>query len=101
MQRTGFDSFIEILSNSGGCNYLLLGNKVDDTRLKRVPWDLLEVEEYTSRVKEGDLTAVSRVVESGQINIDAAVMEVASSIVSDLLEVISYFISLNRVEKHH
>ena len=101
MQRTGCDSFIEMLSDVGGCNNLLVGNKVDDTRLKRARRDLLEVEEYASRVKEGDLTAVSRFVESGQITIDAAVMEVSSSIVSDLLEVINYFVSLNRVEKHH
>ena len=61
MQRTGFDSFIEILSDLGGCNYFLLGNTVDDTRLKRARRDLLEVEEYASKVKEGDLKAVSRV----------------------------------------
>jgi hypothetical protein len=45
------------------------------------------VEEYASKLKEGDLTAVSRFVESGQINIDAAVIEVASSIVSDFLNI--------------
>ncbi len=45
------------------------------------------MEEYASRVKEGGLTAVSRFVESGQINIDAAVMEVTSSIVSELLRI--------------
>ncbi len=87
MQRTGFDSFIEMLIDSGGYNNLLLGNKVDDTRLKRVRRDLLEVEEYASKVKEGDLTAVSRFVESGQITIDAAVMEVTSSTVSDFLRI--------------
>ena len=87
MQRTGFDSFIEMFSDSGGCNYLLLGNTVDDTRLKRARRNLLEVEEYASRVKEGDLMAVSRFVESGQITIDAAVMEVTSSIVSDFLRI--------------
>ncbi len=100
MQRTGFDSFIEMLSDSEGYNYLLLGNKVDDTRLKRARRNLLEVEEYASRVKEGDLTAVSRFIESGQIHVDAVVMEVTSSIVYDFLDK-SYFVSLNRVEEHH
>ncbi len=82
-------------------NYLLERNKVDDTRFKRARRYLLEVKEYASMVKEGDLTAARQFVESGQIHIDAAVMEVSSLTVSDLLEVISYFVSLNRVEEQH
>jgi hypothetical protein len=87
MQRTGFDSFIEMLSDSGVYNYLLVGNKVYGTRLKWARRDLLEVEEYASRVKEGDPKAVSRFIESGQIHIDNAVMEVTSWTVFDFLRI--------------
>ncbi len=50
---------------------------------------LAGIEEYMCSLNRGDLTAVSRFVESGQIHIDAAVSEVSSWTVSDFLEVIS------------
>ena len=45
--------------------------------LSSIIYQLAEVEEYMCSLKEGDLTAVSRFVESGQIHIDAAVSEVS------------------------
>ncbi len=50
---------------------------------------LAGVEEYMCSLKRGDLSAVSRFVESGQIHIDTAVSEVSSWTVSDFLKVIS------------
>ncbi len=40
-------------------------------------YQLAGVEEYVSSLKRGDLTAVSRFVESGQMHIDAAVSKVS------------------------
>ena len=50
-------------------------------------YQLAEVEEYMCSLKRGDLLAVSRFVESGQIHIDAAVSEVSSWTVSDFLSI--------------
>ena len=55
--------------------------------LSSIIYQLAGVEEYVSSLKRGDLTAVSRFVESGRIHIDAAVIEVCSSIVSDFLRI--------------
>jgi hypothetical protein len=55
--------------------------------LSSIIYKLAGVEEYVSSLKQGDLMAVSRFVESGRINIDAAVIEVCSSILSDFLRI--------------
>ena len=55
--------------------------------LSSIIYKLAGVEEYVSSLKRGDLTAVSRFVESGRIDIDAAVIEVCSSTVSDFLRI--------------
>ena len=46
--------------------------------LSSIIYQLAGVEEYVCSLKRGDLTAVSQFVESGRINIDAAVSEVSS-----------------------
>ncbi len=48
---------------------------------------LAGVEEYICSLKRGDLSAVSRFVQTGQIHIDAAVSEVSSLTVSDFLSI--------------
>ena len=55
--------------------------------LSSIIYQLAGVEEYLSSLKRGDLTAVSRFVESGRIHIDAAVSEVSSWTVSDFLSI--------------
>ncbi len=52
-------------------------------------YQLAGVEEYVCSLKRGDLMAVSRFVESGQIHIDAVVSVVSSWTVSDSLDVVS------------
>ena len=49
--------------------------------------ELAGIEEYVCSLKEGDLMAVSRFIESGQIHVDAAVSEVSSWTVSDFLRI--------------
>ena len=53
--------------------------------LSSIIYQLAGVEEYMCSLKEGDLMAVSRFVESGQIHIDAAVSKVSSWTMSDFL----------------
>jgi hypothetical protein len=55
--------------------------------LSCIIYQLAGVEEYVRSLKEGDLLAVSRFVESGRIHIDAAVSEVSSLIVSEFLRI--------------
>ena len=45
--------------------------------LKSIIYQLAGVEEYMCSLKRGDLSAVSRFVETGQIHIDAAVIKVS------------------------
>ena len=52
--------------------------------LSSIIYQLAEVEEYMCSLKEGDLTAVSRFVESGQIHIDAALSKVSVWLPEDI-----------------
>jgi hypothetical protein len=62
-------------------------NDKDRINLKDTVADQCQLEKYESRLKEGDLTAVSRVIESGQLNIDDIVSEVKSWAMSDFLRI--------------
>ncbi len=55
--------------------------------LRSIIYQLAGVEKYICSLKRGDLSAVSRFFETGQIHIDAAVSEVSSWTESDFLRI--------------